>query len=164
KDGRFIAPERSARIIDGSETSASGDADFSFEQWIRAANADIAFPLIHGVGGEDGALQGYLGTLRVPYVGSGVTASAVSMDQAQMKFAFGAAKLPIVEWVQVLESEWPAERERVLRAVGNALRLPFFVKPANSGSSIGVTKVKDDAALAAAIENAFRFDEKVLVE
>jgi D-alanine-D-alanine ligase len=69
-----------------------------------------------------------------------------------------------VEWVQVLESDWQNERERVLRAVGNALRLPYFVKPANSGSSIGVTKVKDDAALAAAIESAFRFDAKVLVE
>jgi D-alanine-D-alanine ligase len=70
----------------------------------------------------------------------------------------------MVEWVQVLESDWQNERERVLRAVGNALRLPYFVKPANSGSSIGVTKVKDDASLAAAIESAFRFDEKVLVE
>jgi D-alanine-D-alanine ligase len=164
KDGRFISTERSARILDGSESSAKGDTDFSFEQWARTSEIDIIFPLIHGIGGEDGALQGYLDMLQLPYIGSSVAASAVAMDKAYMKFAFAAAKLPMVEWVQVLESDWHSERERVLRAVGNALRLPYFVKPANSGSSIGVTKVKDDGALAAAIESAFRFDEKVLVE
>src|SRR4051812_36510686 len=164
KDGRFIAAERSARILDGSEQSATGDDDFSFEQWVRASEFDIVFPLIHGVGGEDGALQGYIEMLQLPYVGSGVAASAVSMDKAHMKYAFAAAKLPMVEWVQVLESDWRNERERVLRAVGNALRLPYFVKPANSGSSIGVTKVKTDEALGDAIESALRFDEKVLVE
>lgn len=164
KDGRFIAPERSARILEGSDTSASGDTDFSFEQWIHTTEFDIVLPLIHGVGGEDGALQGYLEMLQVPYVGSGVAASAVAMDKAYMKYAFAAAKLPMVEWVQVLESDWQNERERVMRAVGNALRLPYFVKPANSGSSIGVTKVKSEGDLAAAIENALRFDEKVLVE
>ena len=164
KDGRFIAPERSARILDGNEKSANGDADFSFEQWIRSIEFDIVFPLIHGIGGEDGALQGYLEMLQLPYIGSGVTASAVAMDKAHMKYAFAAAKLPMVEWVQVVESDWRNERDRVMRAIGNALRLPYFVKPANSGSSIGVTKVKTDDALADAIETALRFDEKVLVE
>jgi D-alanine-D-alanine ligase len=164
KDGRFVAPERSARILDGAEKSTSGDPDFSFEQWVRTIDCDIVFPLIHGIGGEDGALQGYLEMLQLPYIGSGVAASAVSMDKAYMKFAFAAAKLPMVEWVQVLEADWRNERDRVMRAVGNALRLPYFVKPANSGSSIGVTKVKTDEALAGAIEMALRFDEKVLVE
>jgi len=164
KDGRFIAPERSARILAGEEKSAAGDADFSFEQWVRSIELDVVFPLIHGIGGEDGALQGYLEMLQLPYVGSGIAASAVSMDKAHMKFAFASAKLPMVEWVQVLESDWRTERDRVLRAVGNALRLPYFVKPANSGSSIGVTKVKDDGSLDEAIESALRFDEKVLVE
>jgi len=164
KDGRFIAPERSAKILEGSESSREGDPEFSFEAWVRTANADIALPLIHGIGGEDGVLQGYLEALNVPYAGSGVSASAVSMDKAHMKFAFASAKLPMVEWVQILENEWHTEKDRVVRAAGNALRLPYFVKPANSGSSIGVTKVKDDAKLAAAIENAFRFDEKVLIE
>ncbi|HJW93556.1 MAG TPA: D-alanine--D-alanine ligase family protein [Thermoanaerobaculia bacterium] len=164
KDGRFIATERSARILEGEEKSATGDSDFSFEQWVRSIELDIVFPLIHGIGGEDGALQGYLEMLQLPYVGSGVTASAVAMDKAHMKYAFAAAKLPMVEWVQVLESDWRNDRDRVLRAVGNALRLPYFVKPANSGSSIGVTKVKTDEALGDAIESALRFDEKVLVE
>lgn len=164
RDGRFIAPERSARILAGEEKSATGDDDFSFEVWSHQAGIDVVFPLIHGTGGEDGSLQGYLELLGLPYVGSGVTASAVGMDKGHMKQAFAAAKLPMVDYVPVLEHEWRHERERVTRAVANALRLPYFVKPANSGSSVGVKKVKNDADLTKAIEHAFRFDEKVLVE
>jgi D-alanine-D-alanine ligase len=81
-----------------------------------------------------------------------------------MKYAFAAAKLPMVDFVQVHENDWRNERDRIMRAVNNALRLPYFVKPANGGSSVGVTKVKNDADLSAAIEKALRFDEKALVE
>lgn len=164
RDGRFVAPERSARILAGEEGSTSGDPDFSFEAWSRSEGVDVVFPLIHGTGGEDGALQGYLEMLGLPYVGSGVTASAVGMDKVHMKQAFAAAKLPMVDFVPLLEHEWRHERERVSRAVANALRLPYFVKPANSGSSVGVTKVKNDADLPKAVDHALRFDEKVLVE
>ncbi|MGZ5446035.1 MAG: D-alanine--D-alanine ligase family protein [Thermoanaerobaculia bacterium] len=164
RDGKFVGPERSARILAGEETSATGDADFSFETWSRTVAIDVILPLIHGTGGEDGALQGYFETLGLPYAGSGVTASAVAMDKVHMKQAFAAAKLPMVEFVPVLEHDWRNERERVIRAVTNALRLPYFVKPANAGSSVGVTKVKNDGDLAKAMDHAFRFDEKVLVE
>lgn len=164
RDGRFVAPERSARILAGDEKSTIGDADFSFESWVRTQSVDVVFPLIHGTGGEDGSLQGYLEILGLPYVGSGVTASAVAMDKVHMKQAFAAAKLPMVDFVPVIEQEWRTERERVVRAVSNALRLPYFVKPANAGSSVGVTKVKNDADLGKAMDHALRFDEKVLVE
>jgi D-alanine-D-alanine ligase len=164
RDGRFIAPERSARILAGDDKSATGDDDFSFDVWSRDAAIDIVFPLIHGTGGEDGSLQGYLELLGLPYVGSGVTASAVGMDKVHMKQAFAAAKLPMVDYVALFEHEWLHERERITRAVANALRLPYFVKPANSGSSVGVRKVKNDKDLASAIEHALRFDEKVLIE
>ncbi|HYH06241.1 MAG TPA: D-alanine--D-alanine ligase family protein [Thermoanaerobaculia bacterium] len=165
RDGRFVTPERSARILAGEDkNSATGDADFSFEVWSRTAELDIVFPLIHGTGGEDGSLQGYLEMLGLPYVGSSVTASAVGMDKVHMKQAFAAAKLPMVDYVAVHEHEWKTERERVVRAVSNALRLPYFVKPANAGSSVGVTKVKNDADLAKAVDHALRFDEKLLVE
>ena len=164
RDGRFVTPERSARVLAGEKKASIGDLDFSFEGWVRKSAVDIVFPLIHGTGGEDGALQGYLEMLGLPYVGSGVTASAVGMDKVHMKQAFAAAKLPMVDYVPVMEHEWRHERERVTRAVANALRLPYFVKPANSGSSVGVKKVKNDADLAKAMEHAFRFDEKVLVE
>jgi D-alanine-D-alanine ligase len=164
RDGRFVSPERSARILDDNEISDAGDADFSMESWVRTAAIDCVLPLIHGTGGEDGTLQGYLEMLGIPYAGSGVTASAIGMDKGHMKHAFAAAKLPMVEFVQVHEHDWHNERERILRAVNNALRLPYFVKPANGGSSVGVTKVKNDGDLGAAIEKAFRFDEKALVE
>jgi len=164
RDGRFVEPERSARILAGEEKSLAGDAGFSFESWSRSTNIDLVFPLIHGTGGEDGALQGYLEILGLPYVGSGVTASAVAMDKVHMKQAFAAAKLPMVDFVPVHENDWTNERDRVVRAVANALRLPYFVKPANAGSSVGVTKVKNDAGLGKAVEHALRFDEKVLVE
>jgi len=164
RDGKFVAPERSARILAGEDKSTTGDAEFSFENWSRAEKIDIVFPLIHGTGGEDGSLQGYLEMLGLPYVGSGVTASAVGMDKVHMKQAFAAAKLPMVDYVALSEYEWNNERERVTRAVANALRLPYFVKPANSGSSVGVTKVKNDSDLSKAIDHALRFDEKVLVE
>lgn len=164
KDGRFTGPERSARILGGEEASASSAEDFSFETWVRSTPIDIVFPLIHGTGGEDGSLQGYLEMLGLPYVGSGVTASAVGMDKVHMKQAFASAKLPMVDFVPLHEHDWRNERERVTRAIANALRLPYFVKPANSGSSVGVTKVKNDADLARAVGHALRFDEKVLVE
>lgn len=164
RDGRFASPERSARILAGEERSERGDEGFSFEAWSRTSEVDVVFPIIHGTGGEDGTLQGYLEVLGLPYVGSGVTASAVGMDKAHMKHAFAAAKLPMVDYVVVREAEWEHERDRITRAVTNALRLPYFVKPANSGSSVGVTKVKNDAELAKAVAFALRFDEKVLVE
>ncbi|HEX6179068.1 MAG TPA: D-alanine--D-alanine ligase family protein [Thermoanaerobaculia bacterium] len=164
RDGVFVEPHRSEHILGGKVPSDSGDRAFSFETWWRAGHADVVFPLIHGIGGEDGVLQGYLDSFDAPYVGSGVAASAVAMDKSHMRHAFAAAKLPVVETVYVSEAEWKNERERVTRAVTNVLRLPYFVKPANSGSSIGVTKVKNDRELVQAMETAFRFDEKALVE
>ena len=164
RDGKFVGLERSAAILDGKAKSDRGDEAFSFESWARSEKPDIAFPLIHGTTGEDGTLQGYLEIIGLPYVGAGVTASAVSMDKVHMKHAFAAAKLPMVDYVQVGESDWQNERERIMRAVNNALRLPYFVKPANAGSSVGVTKVKSDRELQGAIEKALRFDSKALVE
>jgi len=151
-------------FLAGDDKSERGDDDFSMETFARDASIDCVLPLIHGTGGEDGTLQGYLEILGLPYAGSGVTASAIGMDKGHMKQAFAAAKLPLVDYVQVLENDWRNERERILRAVNNALRLPYFVKPANGGSSVGVTKVKNEDDLGAAIEKAFRFDEKALVE
>lgn len=164
RDGGFVAPPGSAEIIAGRLGSDRADANFSFDSWWRAGNADVVFPLIHGTGGEDGTLQGYLETIGAPYAGSGVAASAVGMDKGHMKHAFATAKLPIVEYVLVSEVEWRSERERVTRAVTNTLRLPYFVKPANGGSSVGVTKVKNDNDLNAAVEFGFQFDDRVLVE
>ncbi len=164
RDGRFVSPERSREILDGRAKSTEGDPDFAFVLWARANAVDIAFPIVHGTFGEDGTLQGYLEIIGLPYVGSGVTASAVGMDKWMMKFAFAAAKLPQVEFITVSEHDWFNDRERISRNIANTLRLPFFVKPANAGSSVGVSKVKSNDDLEAAVKKALRFDEKVLVE
>jgi D-alanine-D-alanine ligase len=164
RDGRFVPPERSLEILEGRAPSAVGDPEFAFLLWSRANAIDIAFPVVHGTFGEDGSLQGYLEIIGLPYVGSGVTGSAVGMDKWMMKFAFAAAKLPQVEFITVSEHDWFNDRERIARNIANTLRLPFFVKPANAGSSVGVSKVKSNDDLEAAVKKALRFDEKVLVE
>jgi len=126
--------------------------------------ADVVFPLVHGPHGEDGTIQGMLELLGLPYVGAGVAASAVGMDKALMKALFRQAGLPTVRFLVVEKAEWtrlPAEvEERVRREIG----LPCFVKPAGLGSSVGITKVKAWEALAPALEEAFRYDRKALVE
>jgi D-alanine-D-alanine ligase len=119
-------------------------------------------PLLHGPYGEDGTLQGLLELAGVPYVGSGVLASAVAMDKAVMKVLLAAAGLPVGPYVVVHDRDWPsAETEQRVR---ESLRLPVFVKPARAGSSVGVTKVHGWEDLAAAVEDARRHDPKVLVE
>jgi D-alanine-D-alanine ligase len=165
RNGMFMGPEASLAVLTTPGTSTDeGDPLFDFARWLKQEHVAIAFPLIHGTTGEDGVLQGYLDFLELPYVGAGVTASAVGMDKALMKLAFSHAKLPVVDFVAISESDWKNEREKVIRAANNSLRLPYFVKPANAGSSVGVSKVKTDEALVAAVDHAFRFDEKVLVE
>jgi D-alanine-D-alanine ligase len=164
RDGHFVGPERSAIILEGKERSGAGQEGFYFESWSRKEKVDVVFPIVHGTFGEDGTLPGYLEILGLPYVGSGVTGSAVGMDKWMMKYAFAAAKLPIVDYLAIGESEWGRDRDVVMRNVGNSLRLPYFVKPANAGSSVGVSKVKSETELDGAIRKAFRFDEKILVE
>lgn len=124
---------------------------------------DVAFPVLHGPMGEDGTVQGLLELAGVPYVGSGVLGSAVGMDKDVMKRLLGAAGLPIVPWVTLRRTRWVRERERALEQCAQ-LGLPVFVKPANLGSSVGVTRVKEATRLVEAIEHAFEFDDKIVVE
>ncbi len=126
--------------------------------------ADIYFPMLHGPYGEDGTIQGLLEMADVPFVGPGVLGSAAGMDKAVMKVLFEAAGLPVVPYRVVRETEWRRDPGAVLRAVGRAFGLPLFVKPANLGSSVGITKVKDREATREAINLAFLYDRKVLVE
>ena len=130
-------PARTAEIVDSF-----------FSAW-HAAGADVLFPIVHGTFGEDGVVQGLFEALGVPYVGCGVAASAVGMDKIFMKAAFAAAGLPQVKYVGFSRAEWAskASRAALVTRIG-ALGLPIFVKPACAGSSVGVSKVKDEAGLA----------------
>ncbi len=125
---------------------------------------DVIFPVLHGTFGEDGTVQGLLELADLPYVGAGVLGSALGMDKEVQKRLFLQAKLPVADFIGVLRREWQAGRKAVLRQAQRRLRFPVFVKPANLGSSVGITKVKRAAELAAAIEHALEFDRKILVE
>jgi D-alanine-D-alanine ligase len=123
---------------------------------------DVMFPVVHGPYGEDGVLQGYLEALDVPYVGSGVAASAVGMDKVAMRRAFAAEGIPVVPGTWFTRRQWRLGADPL--AAGDGLPWPRFVKPASLGSSIGVSRVTGPAELAHAVDEAFRYDDVVLVE
>lgn len=127
------------------------------------SSIDVVFPLLHGPWGEDGTIQGFLELAAIPYVGSGVYASAAAMDKVHMKAAFRAAGLPIGPYTAVPPRAWATERETVLAQL-RGMSLPLFVKPARAGSSVGIAKVKSIDELADAIDAARIHDPKVIVE
>jgi len=125
---------------------------------------DVVFVALHGPYGEDGTIQGLLELAGLAYVGAGVLASAIGMDKATMKTIFRAHGLPVVEHLVVLRREWRRAPAEVLRRVGEAIGFPCFAKPSNLGSSVGISRVPDAAALPAALDEAARHDRKLLVE
>ncbi|MEM7252998.1 MAG: D-alanine--D-alanine ligase family protein [Pseudomonadota bacterium] len=125
---------------------------------------DVALPILHGPFGEDGTIQGLFELAGLPYVGSGVLGSAVGMDKEMMKRAFSAADLPMVGHHVIREHDWAQTQSQTAQAIDDALGFPVFVKPANMGSSVGVTRVDGPNGLPGAVEFALRFDDKALVE
>lgn len=179
KSGRWLLQEeavllaaardpRLARLAqDTASVSLLAHPDERGETALMVAGAseaiDVVFPVLHGPLGEDGCVQGLLELSGVPYVGSGVLGSAVGMDKDVMKRLLAQAGIPIVPYETVRCGEWKRERDAIVQRCLE-LKRPLFVKPANLGSSVGVTKVKDDAQLEAAIDFAFEYDTKVVVE
>ena len=188
KDGRWSLTNRppqiasAAAVIESSNRSAAddgreahlvahpgGDTLLTID---RASNhpavsglaLDVVFPVLHGPYGEDGTVQGLLELANVPYVGAGVLASAVGMDKAVMKLVFAARGLPIVDYEVVLKRDWTRDQRAIMHAVVSRLGFPVFVKPANLGSSVGISKAKHATELKAAIDLAAEFDRKVIVE
>jgi len=131
---------------------------------VSGVKLDVVFPVLHGPYGEDGTVQGLLELANVPYVGAGVLASAVGMDKAAMKLAFAAKGLPICDYEVVLRRDWQHDERATLQTVVDRLGFPVFVKPANLGSSVGISKAKHVAELRTAIKLAGEFDRKVVVE
>jgi D-alanine-D-alanine ligase len=127
-------------------------------------DVDVIFPVLHGTFGEDGTIQGLLELAGIPYVGAGVLGSAAGMDKDVMKRLFSAAGLPIVKHVTVLRSRWEAEAKKVRKQIESELKYPVFVKPANLGSSVGISKVSDRDELGAAMDLAAGYDRKIIVE
>jgi D-alanine-D-alanine ligase len=130
----------------------------------RAINVDIIFPVLHGTFGEDGTIQGLFELADIAYVGAGVLGSAAGMDKDVMKSLFIAAGLPIVKHVTVLRSDWESAPKKVQKLVESKLKYPVFVKPANLGSSVGISKARERKELGPAMEEAAKFDRKIVIE
>jgi len=180
KEGRWISPLDSELAlqsgkIEGKSTvillnDPSGNAlvriddNQRFEKSSNLEKIDIIFPILHGPYGEDGTIQGLLELANIPYVGSGVAASAISMDKDFMKIIFQQKNLPILKWMTIKRKEWQKNKEKILSLIRNDFKYPLFVKPANMGSSVGITKVHKKEELEKAIDLASSYDSKILIE
>lgn len=158
-DAVLVPPVPSA---DGStlvpfQTNTAGPSSASID-------IDVIFPVLHGTFGEDGTIQGLFELANLPYVGAGVLGSAAGMDKDVMKSLFQSAGLPIVKHVTVLRSAWEREPKKVKKLIESKLKYPVFVKPANLGSSVGISKAHDGKELGPALDEAARFDRKLVIE
>ena len=185
KEGKWLPPAQSAQLLPAAvqplltpaSTATTDDVALLGDpshrglisvkgngQELVAEKLDVVFPALHGTYGEDGTLQGLLEMADVPYVGCGVLASACGMDKVTMKSLFVEAGLPICKHVWFLRSQWQHDPAKVIRKVIREISLPCFVKPANLGSSVGVSRAVDKASLTKAIDLAAEYDRKIIVE
>ena len=187
KDGRWALPRRAPAVMKAADVIQAkpeisdaareahlvahpgGDTLITIDRRedrsvVSGLGLDVVFPVLHGPYGEDGTVQGLLELANVPYVGAGVLASAVGMDKAAMKLVFAAKGLPICDYEVVMKREWQHGERPVLKRIAASLGFPVFVKPANLGSSVGISKAKHAAELRDAIALAAEFDRKVVDE
>jgi D-alanine-D-alanine ligase len=168
KDGRWALAGDVPKALSAAEVhrQTEGTALQPIEPTAALAPSriDVVFPVLHGPYGEDGTVQGLLELANIPYVGAGVLGSAVGMDKAVMKTLFAAHGLPMVPHLTVMRREWQSDPGTITSRVANELRYPVFVKPANLGSSVGISKAKNDESFREAMELALRFDKKIVIE
>jgi len=188
QDGRWVLPERppmlvsAAEVIEAAKQAAAEDAPETHlvahpggdtlltidrtrpKPVVGGLALDVVFPVLHGPYGEDGTVQGLLELANVPYIGAGVLASSVGMDKGVMKLVFAARGLPICDYEVVLKRDWRRDERGILDRVVTRLGFPVFVKPANLGSSVGISKAKHAAELRSAISLAAEFDRRIVIE
>jgi len=176
RHGRWLSAGDTTQLLEAGRVEAEGLVPVALDyggtgELVRqdggdgaAQPVDVIFPILHGPFGEDGTIQGLLELAGVAYVGAGVLGSAVGMDKDMMKRVFRAEGLPQVEYAAVLRSRWRGEADAVVADVEEQLEYPVFVKPANMGSSVGITKAHDRDELRAAMDRAARYDRKIVVE
>jgi D-alanine-D-alanine ligase len=186
KEGKWLPPcdaaallPKDAQVLLSSEVLSQSRADRAIPEdgshqglisldsnrrSLSAKQLDLVFPVLHGPFGEDGTLQGLLEMTNIPYVGCGVLASSCGMDKVAMKLLFVQAGLPICTYSWFLRSQWEKDQTSVIRRTIREIGFPCFVKPANLGSSVGVSKATDRASLIVAVELAAQYDRKIIVE
>lgn len=167
--GEWIAGERMqqpAELVEALQLQEQGMTDniTSFIAMHEKVGFDVVVPLLHGTNGEDGTVQGLLEVLNLPYVGNGVLASSAGMDKVVMKQLFEIAGLKQTPYTYFLRSEWEKNEEVLLTNCEASLQYPMFVKPANLGSSVGISRATTRAELKEAVEEALKFDRKIVVE
>lgn len=161
REGRWLAPPDSVRALANGTAPSGGGLVLS--QAASAEGFDVVFPILHGPNGEDGTVQGMMKLAGIPCVGSGVLGSAVCMDKVMMKSVLAAYGIPQVAWTLVTRSEYARAPEQVLERV-LALAPAVFVKPANLGSSVGISRATNEVEARAALRLAFAHDRRVIVE
>jgi D-alanine-D-alanine ligase len=182
KQGQWLAPTEAQQLLTGDTKPApvlhksksvdlSAGADVALQNTALAQqngslaqSLDVIFPVLHGTFGEDGTIQGLFELADIAYVGSGVLGSATGMDKSAMKQLFAAAGLPQTPHVNLLRSEWKSDPKRCAKLIEKNLTYPVFVKPANLGSSVGISKVHDRSELAPAMDLAASYDRKLIIE
>ena len=168
KDGYWQASHLAQQVLELGTAIAPVDTHQTRWQFpAQAAEVEVWFPVLHGPNGEDGTVQGLLKLMQVPFVGSGVLASAVGMDKIAMKTAYAQAGLPQVKYLAVTRSQVysnPCVFPKLGDHIEAELGYPCFVKPANLGSSVGISKVRNRAQLEAALDNAASYDRRIIVE
>ncbi|MEJ2086732.1 MAG: D-alanine--D-alanine ligase [Acidobacteriota bacterium] len=165
QDGEWLGGDASEAALVGlrDELSARGGSIAASLQHLYSADVDVVFPVVHGTWGEDGTLQGLCEMMALPYVGAGVTASALAMDKVLCKRQLAACGVPVVEFHVIRKLAFRMDREACLERI-SGLTTPLFVKPSCGGSSVGVRRVERYEDLGSALRFAFRFDDTVLVE
>lgn len=157
----LVVPEPGQRAVKSLEPLRGEPAAYRLRDQARV---DVMFPVLHGPYGEDGTIQGLLELAEIPYVGAGVVGSAVGMDKVIFKSVMIAHNIPVLPYQLVLRSAWESDREQVLRDIETEITYPMFVKPANLGSSVGISKARDRAELVAGLNDAAQYDRRLLVE
>jgi D-alanine-D-alanine ligase len=171
KNGRWVLPSKSPAELEaphgGLPSVAEDGTPLALEPGSAALTGgriDVVFPLLHGPHGEDGTVQGLLELAGIPYVGSGVTASAIGMDKEMQKRVFASHGIPVVPWRHVHARDWVRDADALVPSIASELGLPAFTKPANMGSSVGVRRCATIEALRDGIAEALEHDTKAVVE
>ena len=167
KEGRWLTsgdPMRVLQCNEGQGARRLADLHPCPPAPALPSDLDVVFPVLHGPYGEDGTVQGLLELADIPYVGAGVLGSALGMDKIAMKAIFRSYGLPVVEYIPLKRRDWERDPEAMMELIEDALGYPCFIKPANLGSSVGITKVHMRSQLAPALKLAARYDRKMLAE
>ena len=167
KAGQWMTPSETQAALDAGNRAFANEGSAVLrapEALAALSSCDVAFPLVHGTNGEDGTLQGFLEIAGIPYAGAGVAASAIGMDKALMKALFREAGIPVARYSVIRSWEYTLAQNTSMSLIDSAIGYPCFIKPANGGSSVGVTRARSREDLPEAFKAAFAYDDKAVVE